>query len=102
MASAPRLADAPRDVGHGHLGAEVARVETVVPLEPVVSGEPLRVEDRVQAHGVRVGLQRAAQHDQPAVESPRDLRVDLLARERRRGASSAAIAERSISWVARP
>ena len=76
-----RLAREAHEPFDRHLGPEVAGIEARVALEAVVAGEALRVEDGVDADRVGVGLERAAEDDEPPSEPLADPRVDLLAVE---------------------
>ena len=56
----------------GDLGAEVHDLDLAVVLQALLPREPLDVEDRVDAHRVRVGADAGADHDQSAAHRSLD------------------------------
>jgi hypothetical protein len=78
------LRDRPLDqLGHGHLGAEVHHLELPVVLQALLPREALDVEDGVDADGVCVGADAAADHHQTPPHRALDGRVGLLRGEQR-------------------
>ncbi len=71
------------ELGHRDLGTEVHDLELAVVLQALLAREALDVEDRVDADGVRIGADAAADHDQAPAQRSLDRGVGLLGREER-------------------
>jgi hypothetical protein len=63
--------------GHLDLSAQVDHPDLPVVLQAFLPRVPLDVQDRVDAHGVRVGADAGADHDQLAAERGADAPADL-------------------------
>ena len=66
------------EIGHEHLGTEIDHLDLPVVLEPLLAGEALDVEDRVDADRVRVRADAGADNDEFAPQPSLDLLVDVF------------------------
>jgi len=97
------LGASPRhELRYEHLRAEVDHPDLPVVFQALLPREPLDVEDRVDADGVRVGADARPDDDELAPQGLLEGEVDLLRAERGYSRSVTVTSRRSTRWVAEP